>query len=141
MGVSRISDWLYTWWGWVVSLPRKEACEVITAYNKIMLGIEGPVECVEFPLLGPGISCEVLFFEALRSGSSIRAAVSKLSSQMAGEVPAEERAGFETYVVRLVVRRIGSLLAELEQRLRNEMRTEGCDTPKICMEGDSVVVG
>jgi hypothetical protein len=122
MSASHLSDWLYCWWGWVVRLPKHEATSVITAYHRILLGFEDSVENVEFSLLGPGISCEVIFFEALRNGSSIRATISRLLSEMHIDTPSEERVAFEKHASELVIRRIGSLLAELEHRVRNEIK-------------------
>jgi len=123
MSALRLSDWLYCWWGWVVRLPKHEATSVITAYHRILLGFEDSVENIEFSLLGPGISCEVIFFEALRNGSSIRATISRFLTEMHIDAPSEERVAFEKQASELVIKRIGSLLAELEQRVRSEIRT------------------
>jgi hypothetical protein len=122
MSVSHLSDWLYCWWGWVVRLPKHEATSVIRSYHKILLGLEDSVENIEFSLLGPGISCEVIFFDALRNGSSIRATISRFLSEMHIDAPSEERVAFEKHATELVIKRIASLLAELEHRVRSEIR-------------------
>ena len=130
MDGTHIPMWLHSWWGWVVSLPKYEASKIISTYSRIAVGLEDSVDQVEFSILGPGIGPEVLFFEAVRNQTSIRGAVAKFISEMAPTVPAEQRPDFEKAISDLVIKWVASVLVELKERLKNEIRRERFEAGK-----------